>query len=274
MTIWQNMKRFSEKHSRKIVVGDKTWQYYCLGTGPPVLWLTGGLRRAAFGYSFLEKLSVHHLVIAPDYPPVLTIEAFNVAFDAILQVEGVRSVVLAGQSYGGMLAQAYLAHNPTAVERLILSSSRPADYGKAWLPVESACIALARLLPERSLKNMLAGGVLKLINGSESDRAEWSEALNHIMQDELTRADVISHFAVAADLIRKGSIKPAAYASWSGRITVLSAKNDPTQDKKDFPRYEKLFGRSVNVVNTGDMGHAGVLSDPDKYVELMDKVLN
>jgi pimeloyl-ACP methyl ester carboxylesterase len=271
MTIWQNIQQFSKDHGQKITVAGTIWQYYRLGTGSPVLWLTGGLRRAAAGASFFEKLADNHLVIAPDYPPVQTIAEFNAAFDAILQTEGVPVVTLAGQSYGGMLAQAYLAHRPEAVKRLILSSSGPADYGKAWLPVESACIALARLLPEKKLKNMLAGGLLKLVVISEDKRAEWSEAMNHIMQDELTRADVVSHFSVAADLIKKGSVKTSAHANWSGRIVVLSAENDPTQNKNDFPRYEKLFGRPVEVINMGSMGHAGVLSDPEEYIRLLEK---
>jgi len=51
------------------------------------------------------------------------------------------------QSYGGLLAQAYLAHRAKAVKRLILSSTGPANYGKGWLPVEYVAMALARLLP-------------------------------------------------------------------------------------------------------------------------------
>ncbi len=58
--------------------------------------------------------------------------------------------------------------------------------------------------------------------------------------------------------------------------TVLvnqSAENDPTQSHKDLPRYEKLFGRAVEVVDMGIMGHTAALFDPDKYVELLESAL-
>jgi pimeloyl-ACP methyl ester carboxylesterase len=273
MTISEQMSHFSNRFGKGVIVNNTTWRYYRVGAGAPILWLTGGLRRAALGFAFMERLAARHTVIAPDYPPVQTINEFITAFDTILQTEGIDTFALGGQSYGGLLAQAYLAYKTKAVERLILSSTGPADYGKGWLPVEYAIIALVRLLPEKTVKNMLTGGLLKAITLPEAERAEWLEAINDVMQNDLSRADVVSHFAVAADLIRKGVITPTAYQDWTGRLIVLSAENDPTQSKKDFPRYEKLFSRTVDVLNMGNMGHAAVLFNPDKYVELLEQAL-
>jgi pimeloyl-ACP methyl ester carboxylesterase len=273
MTIIEQTKRFASYYGKLVAVNKTVWHYYRIGVGPPILWLTGGLRRAALGFAFLEQLAARHMVIAPDYPPVQTIGEFMSAFDAILQAEGVDTVVLGGQSYGGLLAQAYLAHRPDRVERLILSSSGPADYGKAWLPVEYVAIALARLLPEKTTKNLLTGGLLKFITLPDSERTEWQEAIDAVMQNDLSRADVISHFAVAADWIRKGAVAPAAYRNWNGRVIVLTAEDDPTQSAKDFPRYHKLFGRPVEVINIGHTGHAAALFNPDQYVALLEQAL-
>jgi len=273
MTIWEQMNHFSDQFGKKVIVNNTTWHYYRLGAGAPIFWLTGGLRRAAFGFAFMERLATRHSVIAPDYPPVQTIDEFITAFDTILQTEGIGTFALGGQSYGGLLAQAYLAHKTKAVEQIILSSTGPADYGKAWLPAEYFFIALARLLPEKTVKTLLTGGLLKAITVPEAKRAEWLEAINAVMENDLSRADVVSHFSVAADLIRKGIVTPAAYQNWTGRIIVLSAENDPTQSKKDVPRYERLFGRAVEVLNMGNMGHTAALVKPDKYVELLEQTL-
>ena len=275
MTVWQQMNHFSDRFGKQVKVNDTTWHYYRLGAGAPILWLTGGLRRAAFGFAFIERLATRHSVIAPDYPPVQTIDEFITALNAIMQAEGIDTFALGGQSYGGLLAQAYLASasKTKAVERLILSSTGPADYGKAWLPVEHVCIALARLLPEKTVKHLLTGGLLKAITLPEAERAEWMGAINAVMQNDLSRADVVSHFAVAADVIRRGIVTPAAYQDWTGRIIVLSAENDPTQSKKDVPRYARLFGRVVEVINMGTMGHTAALFNPDKYVELLERAL-
>ncbi len=273
MTIWAQMKHFSGRFGKTVMVNHTAWHYCRLGAGTPIFLLPGGLRRASFGFAFLERLAARHTVIAPDYPPVQTMDEFFTAFDAILQTEGINTFALGGQSYGGLLAQAYLAHKTQGVERIILSSAGPADYGKAWLAANYAAIALVRLLPERTIKKLLTSALLKVIPQSEAARAEWVEALHEVMQNDLSRADVVSHFAVAADLIRKNLVTPAAYRSWPGRIIVLKADNDPTQSQRDFPRYERLFGRAVEVFDMGNLGHAAPIFNPDKYAELYEQTL-
>jgi pimeloyl-ACP methyl ester carboxylesterase len=273
MTILEQIDQFSDRFGNRVEVNGTSWHYYRLGTGAPILWLTGGLRRCGLGFAFMERLAARHTVIAPDYPPVRTIDEFISAFDLILTTENVDRFVLGGQSYGGLLAQAYLAHRTGAVERLILSSTGPGDYGKAWLPVEHVCIALARVLPEKTVKKALSGGLRKFVTLPEGEHAEWSAAIDAVIRDELSRADVVSHFAVAADMIRKGIITPSAYRDWRGRVVVLSAENDPTQSAKDVPRYNRLFGRAVEVRNMGTMGHTAALFDPDAYVELLEQAL-
>lgn len=273
MTILERMNDFSNRYGKKVLVNYTTWRYYRLGAGSPILWLSGGLRRAALGFLYLERLAAHHTVIAPDYPPVRTINEFIAAFDAILDNEGIETFVLGGQSYGGMLAQAYLTQKGKAVEHIVLSSTGPADYSKALLPMDYLLIGLAYLLPEKTQKNLLVGGLLKFVTLPAAEHAEWVEAINAIMQKDLSRADVVSHFDVAADMIRKGTIAPTAYQHWKGRAIVLSAENDPTQSKKDIPRFERLFGRSVEIVNMGDMGHTALLFNPDRFVELLEQAL-
>src|SRR5512135_1464878 len=123
MTVLDQVRLFSRQYGRQLRVCGWNWCYYRLGSGSPILWLTGGLRRAALGFDFMQRLSARHTVIAPDYPPVESTHDFISAFDAILRAESADRIALGGQSYGGLLAQAYLACRPQSVERLILSSS-------------------------------------------------------------------------------------------------------------------------------------------------------
>lgn len=274
MTAADQVEHFSGRFGKSLVMGDVEWRYYRLGAGTPVLWLTGGLRRAALGFAFLERLAAHHTVIAPDYPPVRSIEQFMVGFDNILQIERVDTFALVGESYGGMLAQAYLAHRPKDVDKLVLSSSGPADYGRAWLPAEKLFMSLARVLPERPLKFLLAAGLRRVVAGlPQPQRTELAELITTVVQQELCRADVVSHFAVAADLIRTEAVNAAAFQGWNGRVVVLSAANDPTQRKNDIPRYEQLFGRHVNEITLGRLGHAAVLVNPTAYTDILAQAL-
>ncbi|MBM3120580.1 MAG: alpha/beta hydrolase [Chloroflexi bacterium] len=267
------MEAFSEKHSRDLAVGPARWRYYALGQGPAVFWLTGGLRRAAFGYGFLECLARTHRVIAPDYPPLMTWPEMSDGFDAILAAEGVNRFALGGQSYGGLLAQGYLARRPEAVERLVLSSTGPAAYGPLWALVDDLAIALVRLLPEQRVKRLLAAGLGKVITTPEGGEEAWRQAMEHVLVNELSRADVVSHFAVAASLIRSRRIDRRVLAAWPGTVFVLTAENDPTQSPKDIPAYAALFGRQPLVLSLGTMGHTAALQDPEAYVELLERAL-
>lgn len=273
MSILEKINHFSNRYGKEIIVGGKSWRYYRLGEGKPLLWLGGGLRRTALYFAFMERLAARHTVIAPDYPPVQTFDEHRDAFDAMLHTEGVDRFFLGGQSYGGMLAQAYLVSRCITVERLILSSAGPLDGGKAWLPLIFVIVTLARRLPERTVKNIIARMLIKLMSAPAAEQAEWRSAIKTLAQTELVRADVISHFKVMADLIRKSVTHADVLSGWSGRILVLRAENDPTQGKGDPARYERLFRRTVEVVEMGRMGHTAALFDPDRYTAFLEQAL-
>jgi pimeloyl-ACP methyl ester carboxylesterase len=275
MTISEQINRFSDQYGKSLSVNNTTWRYYRLGEGPSILWLTGGMRRAALGFAFMEQLARCHTVIAPDYAPVHSIGEVIRALDAILETEGLTNFTLAGQSYGGMLAQAYLAHQGMAVERLILTSTGPLSaIGKAWFPILNVVVALVRILPEKSVKKMLGGELLKHVDVPAAERAEWMEIINNNMQNELTRADAVSHFTVAVDMLKQGLVTPAAYQHWTGRVIVMSSKNDPTQRKEDLPCYERLFGRPVELLDMGTLGHTAGLFNPIQFVALLEQALD
>jgi hypothetical protein len=172
-------------------------------------------------------------------------------------------------------------HRPTwrtGVRRsndLILSSTGPLSaIGKAWFPVLNVVVALVRILPEKSVKKMLGGELLKHVDVPAAERAEWAAIISDLMQNELTRADAVSHFTVAVDMLKQGLVTPSAYQHWTGRVIVMSAKNDPTQRKEDLPRYERLFGRPVELLDMGTLGHTAGLFNPIQFVDLLEQALD
>jgi pimeloyl-ACP methyl ester carboxylesterase len=250
-------------------VGRLRWTYYRLGKGPVLVWLTGGIRRAAYGYASLERLAADCTIIAPDYPPMMTYEEFEEGLSAILAAEGFSDIVLGGQSYGGTLAQAFLAGNWSRVRRVILSSSTPMDYGVCWLPLEYLVVGLAHILPEQKVKSILASGLVKVVTARDEEQADWAAALRETFASDLTRADVISHFSVAADIIRRRLVSRARLQDWSGRVVVLQSENDPTQSRNDRGRYLRLYAERVTIVSMGRMGHTAAIFDPCGYAQLV-----
>lgn len=271
-TILAQVRRFSAAHGKELTVAGTMWRYYRLGSGPAVVWLTGGLRRAALGFAFMELMARRYAMLAPDYPPMQTADEFDRGLSAILRAEGIGRFDLVCQSYGGMLGQYYLARHPEEVDLLVLSSAGPADYGLPWLPVACLITALLRVLPERRVKALLAGR-LGTVLGAAGQHEGWVAALGDILEHDLTRADVISHFAVAADVIRSRAVRPGAFGAWDGQAVALSAENDPTQSTKDKARYEKLLGRPVEVIGMGQAGHIACLLAPHQYVKWLEQAL-
>ena len=270
--VLEQAARFAHDHGRTVTSGGSTWDYYRLGAGPVIVWLTGATRRASLAFALLEDLSSDHTVVSVDYPPMRTIGEFVDALDAIRAAEGVERCVLVGQSYGGFLAQAYVAARPEVVTQLVLSSSGPADYSRGWLPVEYLFIGLARVLPVRWVRRLLMRAVRRIVTAPEADLASWQDAFRRTV-DDLGRPDIVSHFAVPADVMRRRLVTPAAFRTWSGHAAMLVARNDPTQSPKDRKRLEALLGRPVRLVDLGDRGHTALLADPHGYSSLLRRAL-
>ncbi|HEY1155375.1 MAG TPA: alpha/beta hydrolase [Arthrobacter sp.] len=266
-------RRFTAAHGRKLRVGEVEWRYVRLGEGPPVLWLTGGLRRAGLGYDFLGRLALNHTVVAPDYPPVKRFTDLDDGVSAILRAEGIERCDAVGQSYGGLLAQAFLAAHPARINRLVLSSSGPSDYGRLWVPPLAVAILAARVLPKRWSASLLLAGLTGLIPAGSDPDGNWAAVLRHTVRHDLTRADMVSHFSVAADVARRQLVRPERFQQWRGDAVVLRAENDRTQDARDIPRLQRLLGRPVRTISMGPAGHTAALLEPERYVQWLEKAL-
>jgi pimeloyl-ACP methyl ester carboxylesterase len=273
LTIAEQMQRFSDAYAKRRTVNGVPWRYYVLGTGSVIFMLPGGLRRAAYGFAAMQQIARRHAVVAVDFPRVMVFDELVAGFDAILRAEGVDRCAIYGQSYGGLLAQAYAACRPDVVERLVLSSTRPADYGRVWLPLEQLAIRLVRVLPDRGLRRLLGVLLARVLTVPDAQRDEWRHAVYSTLENDLCHEDIVSHFAVMADIIRRRLIHPGAFRVWRGDVVVLAAVNDPTQRRGDRARFDALFGRSVTTIGLGTLGHTAALMDPEHYAALLERAL-
>jgi len=273
LPIAEQIQRFSDAYAKDATVNGVSWRYYVFGAGSVIFMLPGGLRRAAYLFETMQQIAYRHAVIALDFPPVMSFDELVAGFDTILQAEGVDRCAVYGQSYGGLLAQAYAACRPDVVERLVLSSTRPADYGRVWLPLEQLAMLLVRVLPDRGLRQLLGVLLARVLTVPDAQRDEWRRAVYSTLENDLCHGDVVSHFAVMADIIRRRIVHPEAFRAWRGHAIVLAAVNDRTQRRGDRARFEALFGRSVTTITLGTLGHTAGLMDPGQYAELVERAL-
>jgi pimeloyl-ACP methyl ester carboxylesterase len=272
-TIAEQIERFQGAHRRTVACDGLRWRYYRLGHGAAVVLLPGGLRRAAYGFELLHRLAERHTVVAVDLPPLGSVAELVAGLDRILAAEGIPRAALVGQSYGGLLAQAYVACRPHTVTRLVLASTGPADGGRAWLPMAAVVTRLVRALPDAAVRRVLGALLARALSVPAPQRAEWTAVVRQTLTADLTDADVISHVAVVADMVREGVVRPAAYDRWPGSAVVLAATNDPTQRRGDRRRFEQLLGRRVDVISLGALGHTAQLRDPATYAARLEQAL-
>jgi pimeloyl-ACP methyl ester carboxylesterase len=204
---------------------------------------------------------------------VATFDDIDAGLTAILRAEGVERFDLAGQSYGGFLAQAFLARHPERVRRLVLSGSGPADYGRGWQPVLGLAIPTAGVLPRALLARVLMQGLAALLPPLSERGGEWRRVVRQVVGQDLIREDVISHLGVAADVARSGRVRRGNLVGWDGQVVVLSAGNDPTRGQSTVARLGRLLGRPVRTVDTGEAGHLAVLLDPQRFACCLKEAL-
>ncbi|HEX9164212.1 MAG TPA: alpha/beta hydrolase [Thermoanaerobaculia bacterium] len=267
------IERFATTYGKSVVANGTTWRYYRVGKGAPLLFFPGGLRRAAHGFAVLEHLASAATVIAIDYPPVMTAGELARGVDAILQSERIDRFAVAGQSYGGLIAQAVTAIHGDRVDRLIVSGAGPADYARAVAPFDRAAAFVARIFPAFVAKNMIEALVARLLSTSDDERRQWRDVVRDTLEHDLTRADAISHFALIADIIQQRIVRPEEFAHWNGRVFLLIADNEVVKRARNQKAFERLFGRPVEIITMRSVGHTAAFTNPDVYATSVAEAL-
>lgn len=90
-----------------------------------MLVLSGALCAPEVSWTTISALAGKHRVIAPEYPPVNSMDALADGIAAILRREGVARAHVVGGSYGGFVAQVFARRHPAMTRSLVLSHTRP-----------------------------------------------------------------------------------------------------------------------------------------------------
>lgn len=109
-----------------------------LGSGPPLVLVPGLQGRWEWMYPAVEALSrsfrVLSFTLAGDwssrqrFEDRLGFDNFVVQIDRVLEEKGLRSAIVCGVSYGGLIALRYAARRPERVRTLVLASALPPDF--------------------------------------------------------------------------------------------------------------------------------------------------
>jgi pimeloyl-ACP methyl ester carboxylesterase len=132
--------------------------YHVGGEGEPVLLVHGLAGGSANWCEVVPELAERHRVIAVDLPGHAgssapprgaTVDDFAAAAAAVLDAEGVESALVAGHSFGGLVAIRLAHARPELVRGLLLAS--PAGISTARRRVEAIVLATTTIKPGRAV---------------------------------------------------------------------------------------------------------------------------
>ena len=259
------LQKFRASHPcKELKVGGVRWEYIACGQGSEtLLLLNGGLRVAETAFAYVELFESHYRVITPTYPPLWSIDVLTDGILAILDAEQARDVMILGQSYGGMVAQIMVQRFSARAKKLVLSSTGPLSAPKIQRVILKFILALAPLLPEKTIKTVYKKSIGEILSMPDHRRAFWNGYLDEIFDARLSKADVLGHFRTGADTLDKyafGMRQP-----WPGDVLVIGGENDPVSSDADRRGMIEHYP-NVSMEIIPDAGHTVVMEKPGEYL--------
>jgi pimeloyl-ACP methyl ester carboxylesterase len=243
--------------------------YRVLGRGPGVLVVLpgivgGGDALAAVGYALADT----HRTCLVHYPTARSLDTLLAALTAMHARAGGGPLALCGGSFGGMIAQAWLARAPHAVDAVVLSGAGPPDPARA--DRNTRLLPWMRRLPMPAWRAVLRLAV-RLSTGRAPERAYWRGFYGDAV-DRLRWADIESRYRIAIDVDRAGPPSPAAAAGWRGRLLVLEGARDRVANARHREGLRAVFP-TAQVHEFADAGHGLALEQPDEWLRVVSSFL-
>lgn len=256
----------------------QTWRYIDTGApsdpvaGPPRVMLSGATTIAEVSFQSIAHFAKKGRVIAPDYPPVGTLQELFSGLLELLDRLGIAQFDLMGGSYGGWLAQSLVRFYPERVRRLVLAAIGPPD------PENSRQIAKIlpwlRFLPTSMLKKLLNRSFSRLDTSLEEypDLALLWALAREVLDTRVQRRDLFALMERLVDQTEHYSFTPQDLQDWPGCILLVFGSQDPASpaDKRDA--MQALYPQAEMVVFEGGQ-HGIAITHQKEYFAAIDGFL-
>jgi pimeloyl-ACP methyl ester carboxylesterase len=255
-------------------------EYHVGGAGKPLLLVHGLAGGAENWCEVVPELVGRYRVIAVDLPghagsePLprgATIDDFADATAAVLEAEGVERAVVAGHSFGGLVALALARRRPELVRALLLVA--PAGIATATRLIEALVLAAATVRPGRAAARL---------RHRWADRAWYRRAV--FRPWFVSDADALSvratHGLLAAQS-RHANTRVAGRAMVAGDprrelgavccpVIVLWGARDAQLPLEDAFEYTRRLRAKLRVV--ADCGHLVIVERPDAVLDALGEL--
>lgn len=271
------MERFREFQSahpcKQLDAAGAAWRYISCGEGAEALLIfPGGLRVADSMCAHIEMFEGYYHVLVPTYPPVRLLDAVIHGAVAILDAEGVSRANLLGQSYGGLVCQAFLQRFPERARKVVLSGTAPLMSVRWKVQLTNLLLPLAMVLPERTLMRIFRSLLTPLITTRAEARVFWDSYLADLMGRRLKKPDILSHLYTTRDAYMLYAGREGESSQWQGDVLVIWGEEDHLNTDRGRRGLLSRYPRTQIRVLAG-CGHTAALSKPDDYAEVVRRFL-
>lgn len=254
-----------------VEVNGVDWTYIAAGEGEPLVFLNGGLRYPETAFHYIKLFSPHYRVIVPGYPPINSMYEMVGGVLGVMTAEGVVSANVLGQSYGGMVGQAFARIAPHRINKLILSHSRAGDTSVIGMALVKTNMQLLPMISEKLLLSRVKAQMKSLLSFSHEAAYEvWSAYLDELFEEQMTKADIESHFSTVIDAIEH--ILPQPSRVPMNRTLLLFGDRDPAVKAAQRAHFIQQYqGAQVHVFQ--NTGHTSAMERPDDYFDVVHAFL-
>jgi len=212
------LNQFRETYPPKSAVG---WTYHVLGAAdkPPLLWLVGGIKVADVSYDKLMQMADEFHIITPNYPPLTTMSALADGLASLLDAENIPNAHVLGGSFGGMLAQEFIARHPHRVQRIVLSTTTAPNPKLAQSYHKQA--RSVRFVPAWLMRRIAAKRMYDIIAPPQAEAEFYRAYLNELYMERLNKADILSTYQAMVDFHLRDAVP-----QWAGDDMLIIASAD------------------------------------------------
>jgi pimeloyl-ACP methyl ester carboxylesterase len=285
MSFIDDFNRFeSDFPLKRRSVNGLTFNYRMGGGGKSTLvLLVGGLGFSDMFYKHITRFSEKYRVITFDYPGE-TYHNSELAqgINQLIDELGLDKIILAGQSFGGLLAQVIAREYPNRVEALILSNtgaltedlcSKGREEYKRRIKVLQKTVFLTHLVPLSLLQGKFQERLLKNLDNCRVEEKPYFEEVFRYLVGKITKKNERHMCRLMVDLAKHGHMKKEDFSYLEENVLLLLSSDDDTF-------CEEMIGALIGVmpkpvVNRNiEGGHVALLFNSDKYVDAVTSFLS
>lgn len=265
------LTRFRATHpARELTLNNIRWRYFSGGQhGPALLMLPGAIGKGEVAFRHILEFEPDYRVIAPDYPPVDTVERMLDGLIKILDAEKIETFTIIGGSVGGGLAQCMVRKYPERVTNLVLSHTGVPNPKRGKL--NSLGMNLFTVFPMVLIRAALKWEISKQLAMAAAEKQFWLAYFAELASG-LTREQLLSGYARAIDLDLNYQFAPDDLAEWPGKILILESENDTIVPASERDALKALYPQA-QVHSFLGVGHAASIIKRQEYISVVREFL-